>query len=827
MSGYTLTELKNVLNPLEISGAETKENKITRLSVDSRGILAGEQTLFFAIRGDKRDGHDFIADAYQKQVRYFVVDRLEEKWNTMDHAVFIKVSDTLNALQSLAAWYRKQLTCPVLGITGSNGKTIVKEWLFYLLQDQYIISRSPKSYNSQIGVPLSVWLVDHQSQLAIIEAGISQPKEMDKLSGIIVPEYGIFTNITGAHQENFSSLEEKAGEKAQLFKNSKFVVYCNEQSVVKNALKKEYSSSGPHLFSWSFVDEKSELLIQKKELDHGTTFSVHTTFGKATVTIPFSDAASVENAAQCLAFLVALGLNPNDYIKHFKALPPVAMRLEIKHGINNCSLIDDSYNSDINSLEIALELLGREAKSSRSKKTLILSDIFQSGYSEEELYRKVAELIRLRKVDRLIGIGSSISAHASFFNCEKEFFITTDNFIGQFDEGQFRNETILLKGARAFNFDLISGLIQEKAHQTVMEVNMNAMVHNLNYFRSLLNPETKMVAMVKAFSYGSGAAEIASLLQFHRIDYLAVAIADEGVELRKAGIYVPILVMNPEVHSFGQMIEYQLEPNIYSLRQLNQFNEAVQRHADRLVPVHIKLETGMKRLGVDTEEELNAVIQVIKKSQNLFVRSVFTHLCVADEPDQDAFTQKQFERFEYLSNIVRNAFDYKIIRHILNSAGIERFPEKQFEMVRLGIGLYGISAVDQKKVQNVSSLKTTISQIRTVKKGETVGYGRKGMVDKLSKIAILPIGYADGFNRHLGNGVGHVYINGHLAPVIGNICMDMCMVNVTGISCKEGDRVEIFGEHIPLTDLSDEINTIPYEILTSVSRRVKRVYFQE
>ncbi|MDP4183863.1 MAG: bifunctional UDP-N-acetylmuramoyl-tripeptide:D-alanyl-D-alanine ligase/alanine racemase, partial [Bacteroidota bacterium] len=642
MSGYSIEELKKVLAPVEIFGTNGRDCNILRLSIDSRGVLAGEQTMFFAIRGDKRDGHDFISDAYQKQVRVFVVDKIEKKWLDFSDAVFLRVDDTLQSLQKLAAWHRQQLKCPVLGITGSNGKTIVKEWLFEILQDQFVISRSPKSYNSQIGVPLSVWLMDCQSQLAIFEAGISKPGEMGKLAEIITPDYGIFTNITGAHQENFSSLEEKAKEKAKLFEHCKTIVYCCDQPIVDKVLKEVYCNLEPTLFSWSFVRSDASLLIRKKELERGVSLSIDTDHGEETVTIPFSDAASVENAAQCLAMLVALKLQPSDFKKKFESLVPVAMRLEIKQGINNCSLIDDSYNSDINSLEIALELLVREAKSSRSKKTLILSDIYQSGYAEQELYERVAELIHLRKIDRLIGVGAAISAHAHLFDCEKEFYITTDNFTGHFEDGNFRNETILLKGSRAFRFDLITGLLQEKAHQTVMEVNLNALVHNLNYFRSLLDPSTKVVAMVKAFSYGSGAAEIASLLQYHRIDYLAVAIADEGVELRKAGIRVPIIVMNPESHGFDLMIEYQLEPNIYSLRQLRQFNEAVQRHADRLVPVHIKLETGMKRLGIDSDEELKEVIAIIKKSQNLFVRSVFSHLSVSDEPDQDEFTQYQF-----------------------------------------------------------------------------------------------------------------------------------------------------------------------------------------
>ncbi len=808
---------------------QKKQNyPVVYLATDSRTIVSGYETLFFALVTARNDGHQYIDHAYAKGVRGFVISSFNFEVEKYRDATFLLVMDTLEALQKLAASVRVSFSGNVIGITGSNGKTIVKEWLSELLADEGTTIRSPKSYNSQIGVPLSVWLMKDGADLAIIEAGISQPGEMEKLQEIVKPKIGIFTNIGEAHQSNFKNIQGKIKEKLKLFDHAEVLVYRSDYSELDHLIKEKATSGKIRTFTWSMMDEQADLfvfIVQKVPEGCGIVAQC----GERTyaISIPFSDDASVENALTCLATLIVLKKDDEAILNRFSILQPVAMRLEIKHGINDCIIINDSYNSDFNSLNIALDTLEQQASEGFLKKTLILSDIYYSPKSDKDLYQELASLIKFRGIERFIGIGPNLKAQSEFFGYNAKFFNSTSEFISQLNKNEFNQEAILLKGARTFAFDQIASVLQHKAHETVLEIDLSALVHNLNYFKSALDPKTKVMVMVKAFSYGSGSAEIARLLEFHHVDYLAVAIADEGVELRKAGITLPIVVMNPEVHSFDTMLENRLEPNLYSIRLLEQFLTVARRNAVRSFPVHVKIDTGMKRLGLESDSEISQFLAIINQGKELYISSAFSHLAASDEPIHDEFTALQIERFLHLSQLVQSGSGNPIIRHILNSSGVERLPEYQFEMVRIGIGLYGISPTNQDKLQNVSTLKTTISQLREVKAGESVGYGRKGTADQDLLIAVLPIGYADGLNRRLGNGVGKLWVNGHLAPIIGNICMDMCMIDVTGIGAKEGDRVIVFGKELPVSIMAQSLDTIPYEVFTSVSQRVKRVYFQE
>jgi alanine racemase len=797
---------------------------IKSLSIDSRSLQLPSDTLFFALVGERHDAHLYINDSYQKGVRSFVVSNAETiDLEKFPEAGFVWVPDTLLALQNLAQNHRKKFSYPVFGITGSNGKTIIKEWLYQLLNETYSIVRSPKSYNSQVGVPLSVWNMNNEANLAIFEAGISQVGEMTQLSKIIQPNLGIFTHLGDAHRENFESEAQKLEEKLKLFSSCSSILYCSDKKIVDEAIKTRYGQK-KELISWS-RNQAANLKIVSEEIKGNHTL-IQATYSKERkeIQLPFTDKASIDNAITCWLCLLSLNGSDERIKEGFLKLEPVAMRLEIKQGIGDCTLINDYYNSDLDSLGIALDLMNQQQKD-RSK-TLILSDIFQSGYSNRQLYKAISILLEEKKVHRLIGIGEGISSQAQVFKCQASFYRSTDMFLADLNRNQFKNEIILIKGARKFHFERISNALQYKAHQTVLEVNLNAMVHNLNYFRSLLNPATKLVVMVKAFSYGIGSTEIANLLQYHRVDYLAVAIADEGVELRNSGITIPIMVMNPEAHSFDTMIEYNLEPEIYNLAICQEFEKALKRNGVRNYPIHIKLDTGMHRLGF-VQEDIDALLAVIVKNHHFFISSIFSHLAGADEEQHDDFTLQQIALFTQWSDQIRSKFSYPITRHILNSAGIERFPQAQFEMVRLGIGLYGISSFRQQELRNVSSLKTTISQIKEISKESTVGYGRKGCLQHDARIGVIPIGYADGFNRKLSKGLGKVMVNGQFAPVVGNICMDMSMIDLSNIEAKEGDSVLIFGDDYSVSKLAEQLETISYEILTTISRRVKRIYYQE
>jgi alanine racemase len=818
---YTFSQLAEAIGAKHSGKGDYK---VERLLIDSRSLVQPEGTLFIALKTANNDGHKYIAELYQRGIRMFLVNEGFDTKNYKD-ASFIIASETLKALQDIATWHRKHFQIPVLAITGSNGKTIVKEWLYQLLSPDKMIVRSPRSYNSQVGVPLSVWQMDGTHQLGIFEAGISQSGEMENLQHIIQPTIGLFTNIGEAHGLNFSDSRQKIREKLKLFKNVQSLIYCTDYKEIDEEIKKDVSLAKVSKFCWSKkVDadlDVNEILIRED-----TTITARYKGSDISIVIPFTDEASIENAINCWAYMLSAGYNNDVIAERMSQLQPVAMRMEMIEGMNNCSIINDVYNSDINSLSVALDFLNQQRQHER--KTLILSDIVQSG-DEKEVYTKIAGVINARKPSRLIGIGETISKYAGSFELEKHFFENTNEFLLHLPDFIFRDETILVKGARSFEFEKISRSLQQKAHETILEINLNALVHNLNYFRSQLKPGGKIMAMVKAFSYGSGTFEIANVLQYHKADYLAVAYADEGVALRTSGISLPIMVMNPEPGSFDTMIRYQLEPEVYSFRILDMVLDAIKKSgSNEIFPVHIKIDTGMHRLGFQ-EDQIDRLIKELKNTKQLKVQSIFSHLAASDADVHKEYTLQQINRFKEMSNKVIAGIGYPVMRHILNSAGIIRFPEAQFDMVRLGIGLYGVGASDEeeKKLENVSSLKTTISQINHLKKGETVGYNRRGILEKDSVIATVAIGYADGYGRELGGGKGQIWVNGKAAPIVGDVCMDMCMIDITDIEAKEGDEVIVFDSIPALKQMAKNMGTIPYEVLTGLSGRVKRIYTHE
>jgi Alr-MurF fusion protein len=810
----------------EITGGRLEGDSgiiIRQLLIDSRSASVSPSALFIAIPGKQHDGHRYIPELYQRGVRAFVVSSMQDTYRKMADTGFILVNDTLQALQDIARFHRKQFTCPVIAIAGSNGKTIVKEWLYHCLSEIFNITRSPKSYNSQVGVPLSLWLMDEHTELGIFEAGISLPGEMPKLQPMIAPSIGIFTNIGEAHQENFSNIEDKVREKLSLFQGCETLVYCCENTLIADAIEQAPELKGLRLFGWSLHGKGTVNITHLKQTEQ-TTCRLSYNAITLDVAIPFIDSASVENALHCAALMLLMGISPETIRSGLKDLPPIAMRLEQKSAINGCTLINDSYNSDVNSLSIALELLNRQWQHKR--KTLILSDILQSGKESNALYSLVADLVQEKGVSRIIGIGTDISKNAGLFAIPAKFYETTQAFLADFNPGEFRDEAILIKGSRKYAFEKITAGLEQKKHTTSIEINLDALVHNLNYFRSLLRPGIRTMVMVKALSYGSGRHEIAGILQYQRVDYLGVAIADEGVSLRESGITLPIMVMNPEPESFDTMIHYRLEPEIYSFRILNMFHKVAGRNQEIGYPVHIKIDSGMHRMGFlpsETEQLCRDLVHL----KHIRVSSVFSHLAGSDEEVLDDFTRKQIQVFSTISGQITKALGYNVIRHILNTSGIERFPEAQFDMVRLGIGLYGISSSNPGKLLPVSTLKSTILQIKPVQPGESVGYGRQGRPIKPSQIAVVPIGYADGLNRRMGNGIGKFLVKGQLAPTVGSICMDMTMIDVTGLGAVEGDEVVIFGDNPPITALAADLGTIPYEVLTGISERVKRVYIHE
>ena len=784
-------------NTLEIAsfiGAKTnnlKGREIDWLLTDSRSLCYPESTLFFAIKTEVGNGHLYINDLYQRGVRAFVVS--EEVEGDFPDADFLVVQNTLFALQSLAAQHRSRFDIPVIGVTGSNGKTVVKEWLYQLLAPNFTVTRSPRSYNSQTGVPLSVWQLSENTEVGIFEAAISQPNEMVALERIIKPTIGIFTCLGGAHQENFSTFEQKCMEKLQLMKNAKVVIYPAGDSVIKDCIR--------------------QARLKGRLVACSTTGNAYE-----------------DNEALCRAACREMGLDDDTIEERLRALEPVAMRLEVKDGQNDCTLINDSYNSDISSLDIALDFMNRRPEKEGRQRTLILSDILQSGVEPHALYTQLADLLEQRGINNLLAVGGVISAHMNCFaglpiRCR--FFANTDALLQDEVLSSLEHQLILIKGARKFHFERITDRLEKKVHETILEVNLSAIVQNLNYYRSFMKPETKMVCMVKADGYGAGAVEVAKTLQDHNVDYLAVAVADEGVTLREKGITQGIMVMNPEMSSFSTLFQYNLEPEIYSFRLLDALIYAAEHEGITNFPVHIKLDTGMHRLGFDPQKDIPRLIERLKRQTALIPRSVFTHFVGSDSEGFDEFSEMQYELFLAASKQLQEAFPHPILRHICNSAAIERFPERHLEMVRLGLGLYGINSCNNETINNVSTLRTTILQIHDVKAGESVGYSRKTILEIDSRIASLPIGYADGLNRLLGNRKGYCLVNGQKADYVGNICMDVCMIDVTDIPCEEGDLATIFSDELPPSKLASLCGTIPYEILTGIAPRVKHIYFED
>ncbi|MDR1089616.1 MAG: bifunctional UDP-N-acetylmuramoyl-tripeptide:D-alanyl-D-alanine ligase/alanine racemase [Prevotella sp.] len=821
---YSIQEIAKILNAIP---SDFNEASISILLTDSRQVFFPGETLFFALSTKNNDGHKYINELYELGVRSFVVTKLLPGWEEYNDANFLVVANTLAALQRLAAHHRNRFDVPVIGITGSNGKTVVKEWLYQILHQDFNIAHSPRSYNSQIGVPLSVWQMNSHTQLGIFEAGISQPEEMSKLEGIIRPSIGIFTNIGQAHQEGFKSMKQKCLEKLELFIHCDVIICEEENELIDECM--EIACLSHKRLTWSRKGaDDSPLHIMKVQKHEKSTTIHYSMLGMASeATIPFTDSASIENAIQILAAAFYLRTPLPELNKRMAELEPVAMRLDVRQGKNNSTLINDSYNSDINSLNIALDFLAQRATDREQKKVLIISDIPQSGLVPKELYYLASNLMINKKIDLLIGIGKEISAHKEMFKgIESHFFDTTDAFIHSNMWRDLRDMFILLKGARSFSFESINKLLEVKTHETVLDIDLDAIVHNYKFYRSKLDPKTKMICMVKADGYGTGSVEVAKTLQYHKCDYLAVAVAEEGVFLRKQGIKVPVIVLNPEVGGFEELATYALEPEVYNFRILDAFIKEAKLQGITNYPIHLKIDTGMNRLGF-TEEDIPGLMERIKAQTGVRIQSIFSHLAASESWNFDDFTLEQIKTFRKTAGEIEGHCHYPVMKHILNSAGIERFPEEQMDMVRLGISLYGISASGQEGLRNVCTLKTTILQINHIKAGETVGYGRKGHFDKDATIATIRIGYADGISRQFGNGVGSVLVNGHMAPVAGNICMDLTMIDVTGIDVKEGDAVTIFGESPSVKDLAKQINTIPYEILTSISNRVKHIYYKE
>jgi alanine racemase len=819
-------EIKQIASILGVSTNNLNYAEISTLLTDSRKITNPSNTLFFALETKNNDAHNYISELYNSGVRNFVVSKIFNEWRDYTDANFLKVKNCLSSLQKLAQYHRSKFNIPVIGITGSNGKTVVKEWLYHLLEKDFNIVRSPRSYNSQIGVPLSVWQLDRDTELGIFEAGISKPDEMEYLEPVIKPTIGVLTKIGEAHQENFSSLQQKTLEKLELFTNCEVFIYEKDNELVNSCVDLKVLSQ--KTFTWSRKKMEAHLFISNTEKKENSTAISYTFMNfNYSFEIPFIDDASIENAINCLAVALYLHVPPNDISDRMSALEPVAMRLDVRKGKRGSLIINDSYNSDVNSIKIALDFQHQRKMDRKLKKTLILSDILQSGVPTKSLYKRVADMAEQSGVERIIGIGRDIMTNSEFFTMpEKTFFLTTDEFLKSNIHETFRDELILLKGARKFNFEKINNILEEKIHETVLEVDLDAVVHNFNYYKAKLKPDVKLICMVKANAYGAGAVEITKTLQYHRCDYLAVAVAEEAVSLRNEGITLPIIVLNPEVNGFEELITNNLEPEIYNFRILETFIKNSERSGITDYPIHLKIDTGMHRLGF-LPGQIEELADILKKQKGLRVKSIFSHLSASESWTFDDFTHQQMNTFKEVADKIENVLGYPVYKHILNSAGIERFHDYEWDMARLGIGLYGISPSGLKGLKNVFTLKSTILQIKQISNNETIGYGRKERLDHDARIATIRFGYADGMDRQFGNRKGKVLINGQFAPIVGNVCMDLCMIDITDIKAEEGDTVVLIGEELPVTELADSIGTIPYEILTSVSPRVKRIYIKE
>lgn len=826
----TIEEIANICEAEWLNKNEAAP-PFSYISLDSRKVSFPEATIFFSINNGQHIANTFFKNLYDRGVRNFVTDDKNFSIQQYDSANILFVKNTVAALQKLAAFHRKKFRHPdfrLIAITGSNGKTIVKEWLNQLLQHDFSIVRSPKSYNSQIGVPLSVLHIEAGNNLGIFEAGISKPGEMEKLEKILSPDIGIFTNIGNAHDEGFKNRQQKIQEKLLLFKNAKYLIYDVGDKSLSTQIE-IFQKLHPHLklFSWGNIDGVSLKLLGSNKIKNSTVINLQYDKKELSFEIPFTDEASFQNAIHCLCVLILLKVPLKPEI--FRKLYPIEMRLELKEGVHNCHIINDSYSNDLYSLGIALDFLNQQKQ--HPKKALILSDILQSGKRPEQLYKEVANLIEQKNINRFIGIGKDISSQKQFFNKIENavFYSFAEDFLRDVNQMGFNDETILIKGARNFRFERISHVLEKKVHQTVLSINLSAIVHNLKKYREKLRPETKIMVMVKAFGYGSGSYEIASTLEYNKVDYLAVAYADEGVELRKAGISLPIMVMNIDSNAFDSILAWQLEPELFSFRILNEFLEYLKKQEIDNYPVHLKIDTGMHRLGF-MGDEISSLCEIISQSSYIRIKSVFSHLAASEDPSEDSFTNSQYQTFQKACVELEKSLHYSFIKHIDNTAGISRHADLQMDMVRLGIGLYGIDSNPemQKELRNVSTLTTRISQIKKLKPGETVGYGRMGKIDKPSIIATVPIGYADGYFRNLGNGKGKMLFHDHLVPVIGNVCMDMTMLDISMVkNINEIDEITIFGKELPIQTLAFWAETIPYEILTAISQRVKRVYYEE
>lgn len=818
MNSYRVEELAEIISA-DIIGNPT--GLVEEVYFDSRNLFQPINGVFFAFDEFQQNGSKYISDAYEKGIRVFVTSKVED---TEIDAVYLKVDSPLKALQEWGRYHRTQFRLNVIAITGSNGKTIVKEWLNQLLWEDFSIVRSPKSYNSQIGVPLSVLRITAERNLGLFEAGISLPNEMQSLEGIIQPKIGVLTHIGSAHLENFSSKEELIKEKLKLFKNVESIVFNADDELERDLILKEFSDR--KLFGFGNGNDNVIQLKSISNTDLGRTISIAFENENLDFTIPFKDSASIENVLTTLTTIAALDLDVRKYLPKTSNLLPVEMRLEIKEAIRDSILINDTFNSDLHSVKVALDVLAQQPF---PHKSLVLTDILQSNLEPDKLYRKVADLVNNYPINDLILIGDTLPKYRDWFKADARTFRTIDAFFKTLSVQNVNNEAILLKGSRPFQLEKISAFLEKKSHDTVLEINLQALIDNIKVFKNKLKPKTKMMAMIKANSYGTGSFEIAQTLEHHKIDYLGAAYADEGVELRKAGINLPILVMNPEQSSYGPIIDFKLEPEIYSLRVLKMFIKKLKEKSfTNPYPIHIKFDSGMNRLGFRIEE-LQELLEFLKEEKSVRIRSIFTHLATADLPSERKFALEQLEKFDKAYEYIANELSIRPIKHALNSSGITHFPEHQYDMVRIGIGMYGISddKETQKQLKHVSTFKTLISQISTIEKGESVSYGRNFKAEKTTRIATIPVGYADGIRRAFGNGVGKMRVNGHLVPVVGTICMDMMMLDVTEIDCEEGDEVIIFGKNLSIVELAKQIDTIPYEILTSISSRVKRIYYRE
>lgn len=819
---YSLQHIAEITNA-SISG-KMEDLAIDQVAYDSRKISSAKNTLFFCIRGKNHNGHHHIKEAINKGVTTFVIDETIDAKLTKN-ATFLSVQNSLHALQTLARFHRLQFKHEVLAITGSNGKTIVKEWINQLLASNFQISRSPKSFNSQLGVPLSILEIEPFHNLAIIEAGISEKNEMDKLASIIQPTTGVFTLIGEAHQQNFSSLEEKLNEKLKLFETCQSIIFPADNQLVYDTIHAQFSNK--KLISFGKNSAATFQIVEQYSGDSSTSISAIFNGKKIELHIPFVDEASVHNALCAYVTATTFIENSTSLTSKLQYLNPVNMRMQLIAGAENTLIINDAYSSDLTSLDIALDFMDKHAEG--RNKTLIISDMEQSGYPKEVLYEKIFEFARNHSVSKIIGIGQDISTFEGKSLDKYSFYKSTEVAVKNIKPSDHSGEIILIKGARKFEFEKLISVLEDKTHETVLEINLDALAQNYHHYKNKLSPHVKMMVMVKASGYGAGAVEVARVLEFCKADYLGVAYVDEGISLRQSGVSLPIMVMNSELNALDRMIDFNLEPEIYSERSLRAFLHALEKkNRNAPYPIHIKLDTGMKRLGFE-KHQISPLIELLKNNKNLFVKSIFTHLVATDNPNHDAFTKTQLNLFEALASQVEKAIGYSAIKHAANTSGIERFENAQYGMVRLGIGIYGVSndPNEQQHLNTVGILKTTISQIKTLQKGESVGYNRNYIAESEIKIATIPLGYADGLRRNLSNGKWSIKVNGQQCPIVGNVCMDMTMIDITHVAASEGDEAIIFDNAESLNGLAKACDTIPYEILTSIPSRVKRVYIGE